>query len=256
MLALVAYLLISSLGSGGGVSIDPGVAPFPAAPEPTGRPLSPDEDSDRRLKEFVAFVVTDVQNTWEGMFERSGTEYQRTTLVLFTQATQSGCGAASSATGPFYCPLDGKVYLDLAFFRELEARFGAPGDFAQAYVIAHEFGHHVQNLLGIDDEVRRGQRENPDEANELSVRLELQADCFAGVWGYSAYEQRLLEEGDLEEGIGAASAVGDDRIQEAARGRVDPESFTHGSAEQRVTWFLKGFERGDPNDCDTFAGEV
>ena len=256
LLALVAYLLISGLGGGGGLSIGPGVAPFPATPEPTGRALSPNEDSDRRLKEFVTFVVTDVQNTWETLFEQSGQAYQRTTLVLFTQATQSGCGAASSATGPFYCPLDAKVYLDLAFFRELETRFGAPGDFAQAYVIAHEFGHHVQNLLGINDEVRRGQQENPDEANELSVRLELQADCFAGVWGHSAYEQRLLEEGDLEEGIAAASAVGDDRIQESTRGRIDPESFTHGSAEQRVTWFLKGFDGGDPNDCDTFAGDV
>ena len=182
--------------------------------------------------------------------------YEPTKLVLFTEATTSGCGAASSATGPFYCPADRKVYLDLGFFRELRSRFGAPGDFAQAYVIAHEFGHHVQNVLGISDDVHRGQQENADEANELSIRLELQADCLAGVWAYSAYRERLLESGDLEEGLAAAAAVGDDRIQRQATGRIDRESWTHGSSQQRVTWFREGYETGDVNACDTFERDI
>jgi uncharacterized protein len=256
VVVLAAYLLISLLGGGGGASIDPGLAPFPATPGPTGQGLPADADPDLRAKQFVAFVVDDVQNTWKRLFERSGRRYEPTRLVLFTRATTSGCGAASAATGPFYCPLDRKVYLDLGFFRELSSRFGAPGDFAQAYVIAHEFGHHVQNLLAIDDQVRREQHQNPDESNELSVRLELQADCLAGVWGHSAYQQRLLESGDLEEGLDAAAAVGDDRIQREATGRVDHESFTHGSSEQRVRWFRRGFESGDPNSCDTFSSDV
>ena len=257
LLAVVAYLLLSALGGGGGgVSIDPGLQPFPAAPGPSGEGIPAEADPDRRLKEFVAFVVDDVQDSWARLFAGAGRRYEPTKLVLFTEATTSGCGAASSATGPFYCPLDRRVYLDLGFFRELSARFRAPGDFAQAYVIAHEFGHHVQNLLGISDEVRRGQREHPKEANELSVRLELQADCFAGVWGHSAYRQRLLQSGDLEEGLDAAAAVGDDRIQAEAAGRVDRESFTHGSSEQRARWFRRGLESGDPNACDTFEGDV
>jgi predicted metalloprotease len=257
LLVLVAYLVISALGGGGGgASIDPPIGPFSSTPAAEDGGIPREQDPDRRLKDFVAFVVDDVQDSWARLFAESGRRYERTTLVLFTQATTSGCGPASAATGPFYCPRDGKVYLDLGFFRELSARFGAPGDFAQAYVIAHEFGHHVQNVLGIAGDVSRGQQEHPDEANELSVRLELQADCFAGVWAHSAYEEDLLESCDLEEGLDAAAAVGDDRIQRATRGRVDPESFTHGSAEQRTRWFRRGFESGDPNDCGTFSGEV
>jgi predicted metalloprotease len=257
VLALAVYLLVSLLGGGGGgASIDPGLAPFPAAPGPAGQGLPAEADPDLRAKQFVAFVVDDVQDTWTRLFERAGRRYEPTRLVLFSEATTSGCGPASAATGPFYCPLDRKVYLDLGFFRELSSRFGAPGDFAQAYVIAHEFGHHVQNLLGVDDQVRGAQRQNPDEANELSVRLELQADCLAGVWGHSAYRERLLESGDLEEGLGAAAAVGDDRIQRAASGRIDPENFTHGSSEQRTRWFTRGFESGDVNTCDTFSGDI
>ncbi len=253
---IVVYLLISLLGGGAsGVSIDPSIGPFQPTPEAQGQAIPADADPERRQKEFVGFVVADVQKTWVRVFERSNRRYEPTTLVLFQQATTSGCGAASAATGPFYCPLDRKVYLDLGFFRELATKYGAPGDFAQAYVIAHEFGHHVQNLLGINAQVRRGQQAKPDEANALSVRLELQADCFAGVWGHSAYRDRLLESGDLEEGLAAATAVGDDRIQRETRGRADPESFTHGSAEQRTRWFLRGFETGDSNDCDTFSGD-
>jgi uncharacterized protein len=257
LLGVVAYLLIAVLGGGGGgASIDPGLAPFPAAPAPTGEGLPAEADPDLRTKQFVAFVVDDVQDTWARLFERSGRRYEPTRLVLFSERTTSGCGPASSATGPFYCPLDRKVYLDLGFFRELASRFGAPGDFAQAYVIAHEFGHHVQNVLGVNEQVRAAQRRNPDEANELSVRLELQADCLAGVWGHAAYRERLLESGDLEEGLAAAAAVGDDRIQRQATGRVDHESFTHGSSEQRTRWFTRGFESGDVNSCDTFSGDV
>jgi uncharacterized protein len=245
VIVLLAYLL---LGGGGG-GFDPSLQPFPAAP--TGQPLG---DTPDKTDDFVAFVVDDVQDTWTRLFQEAGREYEPTKLVLFEQATQTGCGAASSQTGPFYCPLDRKVYLDLGFFRELRDRFGAPGDFAQAYVIAHEFGHHVQTVLGINEAVRREQQENPEQANELSVQMELQADCFAGVWAHSAYAEQQLSEGDLEEGLGAASAVGDDRIQERTQGRVDPESWTHGSAEQRSTWFRRGFDGGDPNACDTFGG--
>jgi uncharacterized protein len=256
LLVLVAYLVLSAVGGGGGVAVDPPIGQFPATPAARDGGIPADQDPDRDLKEFVGFVVDDVQDSWARLFAEANQRYQPTKLVLFTQATSSGCGPASSATGPFYCPRDGKVYLDLGFFQELRSRFGAPGDFAQAYVIAHEFGHHVQNLLGISDDVSRGQQEHPDEANELSVRLELQADCFAGVWAHSAYERDLLETGDLEEGLKAAASVGDDRIQRSTRGRVDPESFTHGTSAQRTKWFRRGFDQGDPNACETFSGDV
>jgi uncharacterized protein len=254
IVVLVAYLLISALGGGGGLPVDAGVPAFPGAPAAQGEELQPREGDE--AAQFVAFVTDDVQDTWARLFAAAERKYEPTKVVLFTQATQSGCGAASAATGPFYCPLDRKVYLDLGFFDELSRRFGAPGDFAQAYVIAHEFGHHVQTLLGIEGDVRKGQQEHPDEANELSVRMELQADCFAGVWGHSAFEEDLLSSGDLEEGLAAAAAIGDDRIQESTRGRVDPESFTHGTSEQRATWFRRGFEAGDPNACETFDADL
>jgi predicted metalloprotease len=172
---------------------------------------------------------------------------------LFTGSTQSACGGATSAIGPHYCPADEKVYLDLDFFRELKNQFGAPGDFAQAYVLAHEIGHHVQHLLGIMNRVERAERSDNEDPEELSVRLELQADCFAGVWGYTTYDRELLESGDLQEGLDAAAAVGDDRIQRQAGQRVNPETWTHGSSEQRTTWFRRGFDSGDPSECDTFA---
>jgi uncharacterized protein len=250
-IGLIVLLLFYLLGGSGGAGAGP-LEPLPEMPAAQGR----EPDADAELKDFVAFVVQDVQKSWARSFADSSKTYEPTKLVLFENATQTGCGIGSSQTGPFYCPLDRKVYLDLGFFRELRSRFGAPGDFAQAYVIAHEFGHHVQNLLGISEDVRAEQQKDPSQANELSIRLELQADCLAGVWAHSAYEEKLLESGDLEEGLAAAAAVGDDRIQKQAGASVDPESWTHGSSEQRTTWFRKGFDGGDPGACDTFSGEL
>jgi hypothetical protein len=214
------------------------------------RPSSPEEE---RLVRFVSFVIGDVQDAWTREFKELAQEYSRAKLVLFTDATRSGCGFAESAMGPFYCPADAKVYIDLGFYRELKQRFGAPGDFAQAYVIAHEVGHHVQSLLGTEAKMRAAQRRMPGRANELSVRLELQADCYAGVWGHSTEQRKLLEAGDVEEGLGAAAAVGDDRIQRQTGGGVNPETWTHGSSKQRVEWFRRGFASGRVQDCDTFA---
>jgi predicted metalloprotease len=257
LIGLILALLLGGnvLGGGGssGYGVDPGLDPFGTTPQATDGGLNGAPDPDAQLKEFVTFVVEDVQASWQEQFQTAGKQYEVTTLVLFEDGVETGCGAASSATGPFYCPPDRKVYLDLGFFRELSSRFGAPGDFAQAYVVAHEFGHHVQNLLGINDQVQRQSQRKPDQANELSVRLELQADCFAGVWAHSAYQDNLLEQGDLEEGLGAAAAVGDDRIQKEATGRVDPESFTHGTSAQRMEWFQKGYQSGAPDHCDTFG---
>ncbi|MBA3787169.1 MAG: zinc metallopeptidase [Actinobacteria bacterium] len=237
-------------GSGSGFPIE-----LPAAPAGPGagggQPPASDDEA-----QFVQFVVADVQDTWKRIFAEANQTYEPTTLRLFTSGIQTGCGGASSEVGPFYCPADKHVYIDLGFFRELQSRFGARGDFAQAYVIAHEFGHHVQNILGVSDDVRQQQQEDPEGANELSIKLELQADCLAGVWGYSANKEGLLEAGDVEEGLNAAAAVGDDRIQEKSGQGVNPESWTHGSSEQRMTWFQKGFENGDPSVCDTFKGDV
>ena len=254
---IVALLLGGNVlgggGSGGGFGVDTGLDPFEGTSRQTGNGLDGAPSPDDQTAEFVTFVVEDVQQSWQEQFRAAGKQYDVTTLVLFEDGVQTACGAASSATGPFYCPPDQKVYLDLGFFRELSTRFGAPGDFAQAYVVAHEFGHHVQNLLGVNDQVRQAQQRNPDDANELSVLLELQADCFAGVWAHSAYQDELLEEGDLEEGLDAAAGVGDDRIQKQSTGRVDRESFTHGSSAQRMEWFRKGYESGEPSSCDTFS---
>jgi hypothetical protein len=252
LVGVIVALLVVFLGGGGGRAFDVGDAlePFPEAPAATEDVI---DDGPDPTKEFVAFVVEDVQSAWDQIFAEAGQRYEATTLVLFTGGVNTACGAASSAAGPFYCPADRRIYLDLGFFRELEQRFGAPGDFAQAYVIAHEFGHHIQNLLGIMDQVQAAQAEGPGDANELSVRLELQADCLAGVWGHTAYREGQLEEGDLEEGLNAAAAVGDDRIQQRATGRIDRESFTHGSAEERREWFQRGFDEGTIEACDTFA---
>lgn len=205
------------------------------------------------LGKFASVVLADTEATWGELFARSGDRYREPTLVLFTGAVASACGRASSAVGPFYCPADGKVYLDLSFFDELSRRFGAPGDFAAAYVIAHEIGHHVQNLVGASDEVRTRQQGawSQEEANAWSVRLELQADCYAGVWGHHARQRGLIEPGDFEEGLRAAAAIGDDRLQRLGRGEVQPESFTHGSSEQRVQWLRRGLESGDPAACST-----
>ncbi|HEY7437199.1 MAG TPA: neutral zinc metallopeptidase [Methylomirabilota bacterium] len=218
----------------------------PSAPPRKGSP------AEEQAADFMSFVLDDVQNTWAHEFTRLGREYERAKLVLFTDAIRSGCGAADAAAGPFYCPEDRKVYIDLGFYNDLKNRFGAPGDFAQAYVLAHEIGHHVQHQLGLTGQVREGQQARPDRAAALSVRLELQADCLAGIWARSTNERRLLEEGDVEEALGAASAVGDDRIQKQAGGRVTPETWTHGSARQRAGWFRRGLESGRVQDCDTF----
>ncbi len=205
---------------------------------------------------FVDAVTDDIQTSWADSFRRAGLTYEDTVVVLFREQTSTGCGPGSASTGPFYCPADRKVYLDASFFKELEQRFGASGDFAEAYVIAHEIGHHVQNLLGISDKVDQLVRDHPDQANELSVRLELQADCFAGVWGRSAQAAGILEAGDVEEGLNAAAAIGDDRIQSSTGGRIDPESFTHGTSEQRATWLRTGIQIGNPDACDTFSNDI
>jgi uncharacterized protein len=234
-------LLLLSSGS------SPGAQSPAGAPAPTGPP------SDK-LGRFASVVLASTEDVWKDVFAQSGRSYRNPRLVLFSEAVESACGFTSSAVGPFYCPPDSKVYLDLSFFNELTERFGAPGDFAQAYVIAHEVGHHVQNLLGISDQVSRLQRRSGErQANAISVRLELQADCLAGVWGHHANaKQKLIEPGDVEEGLGAAAAIGDDRLQREAGRRVQPESFTHGSSADRVQWFKQGLERGSIEGCDTF----
>lgn len=212
------------------------------------------DPASEEMKEFVSVVLADTEDTWKALLPQIGATYRDPRLVLFSGGVDSACGYAQSAVGPFYCPPDEKVYLDLDFFDELSRRFGAPGDFAQAYVIAHEVGHHVQNVLGIEEQVRQARGSMSEtEANELSVRVELQADCFSGVWANRAQKERgLLEPGDIEEALGAASAVGDDTLQKQAGGRVVPDSFTHGSAQQRMRWFEAGYRSGDPKACDTF----
>lgn len=236
------FTLLESVPGAAGPGADPGSAGTRAS--------SPEEE---KLAQFVDFVVGDVQDTWTSEFQALGRPYERAKLVLFTDAVRSGCGFAEGAMGPFYCPADNKVYIDLGFYQELRSRFGAPGDFAQAYVIAHEVGHHVQHLLGLEERLRDAQQRRPGEAAPLSVRFELQADCLAGVWAHSTEQRNLLEAGDVEEGMAAAAAVGDDRIQKQATGRVNPETWTHGSSSQRMQWFRSGFERGRIDVCDTFA---
>jgi len=233
-------LLVSLQESGGPAVEAPGPAPAPPANDPSA--------------DFVRAVLGDTEDTWSRIFREGGSEYQPPRLVLFRDAVSSACGQASAAVGPFYCPPDRRVYLDLGFFQDLSERFGAPGEFARAYVIAHEIGHHVQNLLGISEKVQqRRARLDPSAANALSVRLELQADCLAGVWGHHAGRRQVLEAGDVEAALRAASAIGDDRLQMQSRGRVVPDSFTHGSSTQRVSWFRTGLDSGDLRRCDTFA---
>jgi len=222
----------------------------------TGQTVSqPDSQRDAReepLVQFISFVLDDTQKTWAGILQTRGIPYRHAKLVLFRDATSSGCGTAQSATGPFYCPEDEKVYIDLGFYDELQRRFGAPGQFAQAYVLAHELGHHVQNLLGIERKVRNLQGQNPGAGNALSVRMELQADCFAGIWAKSTQQRNLLDAGDVESALGAAAAVGDDRLQRMSRGQVSPDSFTHGSSAQRTEWFQRGMSGGTIEGCNTF----
>lgn len=226
-------------GSGGGYAGSPAAS--------RSAPLTDEEEEP--MIQFVSFVLDDAQQTWRRML---GGRYRDATLVVFRDAVRTACGAAPAAAGPFYCPGDEKVYIDLSFYDDLSRRFGAPGDFAQAYVLAHEIGHHVQHLLGTDRQVRELQRGRPSQANALSVRLELQADCFAGVWGHATGQKGILESGDVEEALGAAAAIGDDRLQRSARGEVNPDTFTHGSSAQRTEWFRRGMDRGSVQACDTF----
>jgi predicted metalloprotease len=257
IILLLVYLFFGGLpgGGGGGLGVDPGTGQFSPAPGASSTDLdkAPADDAGK----FVDFVAGDVDATWTKIFAESGKTYEPETIVLFDNGVSTGCGNAPSSVGPFYCPNDRKVYLDLTFLDQLQKELGANGDFARAYVIAHEIGHHVQNQLGVMEDVDQATQEDPDDRKELSVRLELQADCLAGIWAHSAFARGdLLESGDLEEGLNAAAAVGDDRLQKQSGRGVDPDSFTHGTSEQRMKWFRAGFDNGDPTACDTFAGDV
>ena len=246
ILSLVFKTNFFALFSGGGAGTP--------RPPMAGLPNPARDAAEKPMVQFVSFVLDDTQKAWtEILPEQSGRQYHHAKLVLFRDSIQSGCGGAESATGPFYCPNDERVYIDLGFFDELKRRFGAPGEFAQAYVLAHELGHHVQNILGIERKMQLLQEQNPQARKPLSVKLELQADCFAGIWAHTTQQRGLLEQGDIESALGAASAVGDDRLQTMATGHVNPDSFTHGSSQQRMTWFRKGFDSGSISACNTFA---
>jgi predicted metalloprotease len=258
IVVFILFLFLNGAFSGGGGSLGGGIGDLGGGPAGNGGIASSLDPSDTTAQ-FVNAVTVDVQDFWTQRFQAAGKTYERTHLVLFSQATQTVCGTASSASGPFYCPADKDVYLDAGFFDELRTRFKAPGDFARAYVIAHEFGHHVQDLLGITDQVSGKQQSNPDQANDLSIRLELQADCLAGVWAHSVWAQpdqsnvESLDQTDIQSGLDAAAAVGDDRIQERSTGRIDRETWTHGSSAQRTHWFQQGFQQGTTGGCDTFS---
>jgi uncharacterized protein len=256
LLGVLVVLALQVLGGGGsGAAFDVPAGFDDATRAPAGGAIPADQDPDRDLKDFSAYVFTVAQRTWETTFARNGDQYRRAKLVLFSGGVDTGCGSASSAVGPFYCPADQRVYLDLSFEREMERSLQADGDFAWAYVIAHEVGHHVQTVTGTSEEVRRLQRDDPEQANALSVRLELQADCYAGVWASTVYRAGDLDDGDLDEAFTASEAVGDDRLQRRARGSVDPDSFTHGTSAQRKRWFSTGYDGGEPGACDTFAAD-
>ncbi len=250
--ALVLAVVVTVLTGDPGPVLDQVTAP----PSPGGTQQSPTSSAEDALADFTSVVLADTEDTWNQIFqEEIGQDYPEPTLVLYSGSTQSACGLGQAAMGPFYCPADQQVYIDLSFFNDLKSRHQAPGDFAQAYVVAHEVGHHVQNVLGISNQVRQLQsRASKAEANQLSVRLELQADCFAGVWANRADKARdILERGDIEEALNAASQIGDDRLQQQSRGFVVPESFTHGSSAQRMRWFKQGLATGDIEQCNTFA---
>ena len=259
LLVVLGVNLLGGGGSSGSTGFDlPGAfnqaLGVPGAEDPQGIPAGEDPQAD--LKDFSSYVFVDSQGVWQESVKTSGDAYAPAELYLYADAVRTnGCGSATSAVGPFYCPADRRVYLDLSFYEEMERQLGASGDFAWAYVIAHEMGHHVQNVTGTSDEVDRLTRESPDDANELSVRQELQADCYAGVWASTVFAAGDLERGDIDEAFTAAEAVGDDRLQEQAGGSVDPDSFTHGSSEQRRSWFDRGYESGEPASCDTFAAD-
>ncbi|OVZ64251.1 hypothetical protein CDO44_02450 [Pigmentiphaga sp. NML080357] len=248
--AVVLALVAMYFGVDPSVVLDLASGPGTAVQQPAGAPPADDPQA-----QFVSKVLADTEDTWGEIFRASGGRYTEPKLVLYSGATGTACGTGQAAMGPFYCPGDTRVYLDMSFFGEMQRRLNAPGDFARAYVIAHEIGHHVQNLLGTAERVSRQQRSaSPAEANQLSVRMELQADCYAGIWAHHANQSRqILEPGDVEEALNAASAIGDDRLQKEAQGYVVPDAFTHGTSAQRVRWFKRGLETGDPRQCDTFA---
>lgn len=251
--AVILSLIVALLGGDPSVILEQ-VNPSSDRASTESNETTPSPASDQ-MADFVSVVLADTEDTWQDLFRRNGRTYVEPSLVLYSDAVESACGFTRSAVGPFYCPRDQKVYIDLSFYQDLKYRFQAPGDFAQAYVIAHEVGHHVQNLMGISDKVRGLQsRVGEVEANQLSVRQELQADCFAGVWAHHAQQARqVLEPGDIEEALNAAASIGDDRLQSQAKGYVVPESFTHGSSAQRVRWFKRGIQTGEPAQCNTFA---
>jgi predicted metalloprotease len=252
VVGVIVFIAIQLLSGGaGGFNVPAGFDTATRAP--SGEPIPPGQDPEKDLKDFSVYVFNSVQATWERTFSDQGRDYERAKLVLYRDRVNTGCGSASSAVGPFYCPADGHVYLDLSFYRDMERQLQASGDFAWAYVIAHEVGHHIQDQLGTSAEVERIRRSDPDRANEASVRLELQADCYAGVWAQSVFEAGDLEAGDIDEALRASEAVGDDRLQQQAGRQVNPDSFTHGSSAQRHEWFDRGRERGEPADCDTFS---
>ena len=259
LIVVLVIVAIQVLGGGGGGAFDINQA-FPQTQAPgaeSPQPIPASEDPQRDLKDFSVYVFEDTQRTWARTFAKQGRPYDNAKLVLYSGAVNTGgCGGATSAVGPFYCPGDGRVYLDLSFYEDMRRQLGAPGDFAWAYVIAHEMGHHVQQELGTSRAVEEERRSNPGDANALSVRLELQADCYAGVWASTVFKQGDLEQGDLAEAQNAAAAVGDDRLQQQAGGGVNPDSFTHGTSEQRRRWFQTGFRSGDPGACDTFSAET
>jgi uncharacterized protein len=243
VLSLVFKRNFLSLSGLGGVS----------SPTPISQPDTARDQREEPLVQFVSFVLDDTQKTWTQILSQQSVPYRHAKLVLFRDRIDSACGLAQSASGPFYCPGDEKVYIDLGFYDELRQRFGAPGEFAQAYVLAHELGHHVQKLIGVEQRVHAAREQNPRAANQLSERLELQADCFAGVWGHSTDQRKLLDPDEVHEGLNAAAAVGDDRLQRMAGRSVNPETFTHGTSQQRMDWFQKGFSTGDMKACNTFA---
>lgn len=255
-IGIIAIALIAMF-----LGVDPSIVLNQAgnlATTPTEQTQPTFSQEEERLKEFMSVVLADTEDVWGTLFQSSGQQYQQPKLVLFSGAVQSACGFAEAAMGPFYCPADRKLYLDMSFFNDLAQRHDAPGDFAQAYVVAHEVGHHVQNLLGVAEQVHAArQRAGQVEGNALQVRMELQADCFAGVWAHHAQKARqILEPGDTEEALAAAAGVGDDRLQQQARGYVVPDSFTHGSSQQRMGWFDRGLRTGDPGQCDTFKART
>jgi predicted metalloprotease len=253
---VIVVILLQVLGGGSGAAFNVPAGFDQQTQSPGGQAIPPGQDPDRDLRDFSVYVFDDTQATWEKTFKAQGQPYEHAKLVLYRDGVNTGgCGSATSAVGPFYCPADQRVYLDLSFYRDMQQQLGASGDFAWAYVIAHEMGHHVQQQLGTSDEVSRLEHDDPSQRNEISVRTELQADCYAGVWARSVFEAGQLDPGDIDEAFRAAEAVGDDRLQRRAGRGVDPDSFTHGTSAQRRHWFDRGREAGEPAACDTFSAD-